>query len=86
VPKTPRSTTVVAGQAVPTVRDAEPPALLLTVTVNGLTANRGVAVYLPPPRLVMTIPSDPRLSGKIWRVAVELVLVASTRRVRLEMV
>jgi hypothetical protein len=69
-----------------TVRVAEPPALLLTVTLCGFVATLNLAKYFPPLFLV----SVPRRAfvdvTYAFSVAVELVLVASRRSSCFELV
>ena len=62
---------------------AEPPRLLRTVMLCGLADTLNSLLYLPPPLFVSVPISCPLDVMKTCSVAVELVLVASTRNVRL---
>ena len=62
---------------------AEPPRLLRTVMLCGLTDTLNSLLYLPPPLFVSVPISCPLDVTKTCSVAVERVLVASTRSMRL---
>src|SRR5712691_9377145 len=63
-----------------TVRDAEPPRLLLTVMLCGFTDQLNWPEYLPPPLFVSVPIVTPVDETTAVSVAEELVLVASTWR------
>jgi len=74
--------TPVARYFATTALVAEPPKLLFTVMFCGFTDKESSPVYFPPPLLESVPINAPVDVVKTFSVALELVLVASTAKIR----